>query len=232
MRKAIVFALLVAPALGDDTQAAFDALKKEYDAAVQEFFRPAREAQAKGEKFQLDYSKHPNATYAEKFAAFAKEHPKTDAAAQALVMVLRMTQDEATQKEAVQTLLRDYLESLALKDAIYGFDEGALRTLGEKSPHAEVRGVALFRLAEMCAEKGDEKDALELYRQVKEKYADVLWWGRTPLGQKADGGIFEIETLGIGKPAPEIQGEDLDGKPMKLSDFRGKVVVLDFWGDW
>ena len=36
----------------------------------------------------------------------------------------------------------------------------------------------------------------------------------------------------IGKPAPEIEGEDIDGKPMKLSDFRGKVVLLDFWGHW
>jgi peroxiredoxin len=36
----------------------------------------------------------------------------------------------------------------------------------------------------------------------------------------------------VGAPAPEIVGEDLDGKPMKLSDFRGQVVVLTFWGDW
>jgi hypothetical protein len=36
----------------------------------------------------------------------------------------------------------------------------------------------------------------------------------------------------IGQPAPEIEGEDIDGRPMKLSDFRGKVVMLDFWGDW
>ena len=32
--------------------------------------------------------------------------------------------------------------------------------------------------------------------------------------------------------APEIQGEDIDGKRFKLSDYRGKVVVLDFWGHW
>jgi cytochrome oxidase Cu insertion factor (SCO1/SenC/PrrC family) len=38
--------------------------------------------------------------------------------------------------------------------------------------------------------------------------------------------------LGRGKPAPEITGEDQDGKPMKLSDFRGKVVLLDFWAGW
>ena len=38
--------------------------------------------------------------------------------------------------------------------------------------------------------------------------------------------------LEIGKTAPEIVGKDINGKPMKLSDFRGKIVVLDFFGDW
>jgi hypothetical protein len=38
--------------------------------------------------------------------------------------------------------------------------------------------------------------------------------------------------LNIGQVAPEIEGEDLDGKHFKLSDYRGKVVVLDFWGNW
>ena len=38
--------------------------------------------------------------------------------------------------------------------------------------------------------------------------------------------------LVIGKTAPEIVGEDLDGKHFKLSDYRGKVVLLDFWGNW
>jgi len=36
-----------------------------------------------------------------------------------------------------------------------------------------------------------------------------------------------------GKLAPEIDARDLDtGRPVKLADFRGKVVVLDFWGYW
>lgn len=38
--------------------------------------------------------------------------------------------------------------------------------------------------------------------------------------------------LDTGSFAPEIVGTDLDGREMRLSDFRGKVVVLDFWGDW
>jgi thiol-disulfide isomerase/thioredoxin len=37
----------------------------------------------------------------------------------------------------------------------------------------------------------------------------------------------------VGKPAPEIEATDLDtGRPVTLADFRGKVVVLDFWGYW
>src|SRR5581483_7645922 len=36
----------------------------------------------------------------------------------------------------------------------------------------------------------------------------------------------------LGKPAPEIDATDLDGTPVHLRDFRGKVVVLDFWGYW
>jgi hypothetical protein len=40
------------------------------------------------------------------------------------------------------------------------------------------------------------------------------------------------EGLAVGRQAPEIAGPDLDGVPFKLSDYRGKVVVLDFWGHW
>jgi thiol-disulfide isomerase/thioredoxin len=36
----------------------------------------------------------------------------------------------------------------------------------------------------------------------------------------------------IGKPAPVVEGVDLDGQPVKLADHAGKVVVLDFWATW
>ena len=56
-------------------------------------------------------------------------------------------------------------------------------------------------------------------------------------------GVFETRLLAappvdakvgfeIGNLAPDIQGEDLDGVKFKLSDYRGKVVVIDFWGHW
>jgi cytochrome oxidase Cu insertion factor (SCO1/SenC/PrrC family) len=36
----------------------------------------------------------------------------------------------------------------------------------------------------------------------------------------------------VGQPAPDIDGTDQDGKSFKLSDYKGKVVLLDFWGNW
>ena len=52
------------------------------------------------------------------------------------------------------------------------------------------------------------------------------------LGKLAGRELFEMQHLQPGKAAPEITGEDIDGKPMKLSEFRGRVVLLDFWGHW
>ena len=40
------------------------------------------------------------------------------------------------------------------------------------------------------------------------------------------------KSLAIGQVAPDISGVDVDGRKFKLSDYRGKVVILDFWGDW
>src|SRR5262249_34925157 len=72
-----------------------------------------------------------------------------------------------------------------------------------------------------------EREAEQLLQEVIDYYADLKL--ETSLGRAAERELFEIRNLGIGKVAPEIEGEDLDGKPMKLSDFRGKIVLLNFW---
>jgi len=39
-------------------------------------------------------------------------------------------------------------------------------------------------------------------------------------------------TNGKSQPAPPWELKDLDGKAVKLSDFKGKVVILNFWATW
>ncbi len=77
------------------------------------------------------------------------------------------------------------------------------------------------------------KEAENLYQKTIEKYGDVKLPGRTlTLEKYARATLFELRFLQIGKQAPDIEGEDLDGAKIKLSDYRGKVVLLVFWTSW
>lgn len=69
-----------------------------------------------------------------------------------------------------------------------------------------------------------EDEAVLLFTRVADEYGT--------LADNANSAIYEIQNLGIGKTAPDISGEDIDGVAMSLSDYRGKVVMLDFWGHW
>ena len=51
--------------------------------------------------------------------------------------------------------------------------------------------------------------------------AFVLWMTSSPSPEKA-----------VGAPAPPTQGIDADGTVFSLADYKGKVVLLDFWGNW
>ena len=45
-------------------------------------------------------------------------------------------------------------------------------------------------------------------------------------------GWTQIRHLAVGKAAQEIEGVDQDGQQFKLSDYRGKVVLLYFWSEF
>ena len=42
----------------------------------------------------------------------------------------------------------------------------------------------------------------------------------------------KLSTLQPGQPAPDFTLHDLDGQSVSLSQFKGKVVLLDFWASW
>jgi hypothetical protein len=123
-----------------------------------------------------------------------------------------------------------------------------IRAVAEKNPDRTARGQAVMALAWQAkrkfavAEYRRTADAEELaaaaekaFEAVVKDYADCPRLQRPnarTLGEEAGQELFDLRHLRIGKAAPDIEGEDLDGLKFKLSEYRGKVVVLDFWGDW
>lgn len=71
-----------------------------------------------------------------------------------------------------------------------------------------------------------------LLEKVRDEFKDVISYGDRTIADSAAGELFELDHLQLGMVAPEITGPDLDGIEFKLSDYRGQVVFLDFWGDW
>ncbi|MFN0291216.1 redoxin domain-containing protein [Pedobacter helvus] len=57
-------------------------------------------------------------------------------------------------------------------------------------------------------------------------------WQASEDGKKVAKLIDGAKRLGIGKQAIDFTMNDVAGKPVKLSDFRGKYVLLDFWASW
>ncbi len=76
-----------------------------------------------------------------------------------------------------------------------------------------------------------DKERAHVYEQMLKSFADVPTRDGT-MGELATKALFQIRHLSIGRVAPEIAAEDIFGKEFKLSDYRGKVVVISFWGHW
>jgi len=83
------------------------------------------------------------------------------------------------------------------------------------------------------------RDRAEATREVEafferaiEKYGDVKVPYGSTVGAKAKSELHEIRHLSVGREAQDIEGQDQDGKRFKLSDYKGKVVLLYFWSEY
>ena len=119
--------------------------------------------------------------------------------------------------------------------------EPFLRTLMDKDARDEVKGLACLTLGQVYKEQADakpdqaealQKKAEALFEQAAAKFADVKTPFGDTVGAKAKSELFDLRHLAVGKTAPEVEGQDQDGQKFKLSDYRGKVVLLDFWSQF
>src|SRR5262249_34215475 len=113
-----------------------------------------------------------------------------------------------------------------------------LQAMLDQNPDKRVRGNACLTLATLrkdAAQFGENKEATaeaeRLFERVASEFGSVKKDGKT-LAELAKPELFELKRLSIGNPALEIKGKDLEGEPLELSNYKGKVVVLRFWADF
>jgi hypothetical protein len=86
-------------------------------------------------------------------------------------------------------------------------------------------------LAELRAgdREAAEREVEALLERVGKDFGDVRGPAGGLLAEQAGAELFERRHLGAGREAPDIEGTDQDGRRFRLRDYRGKVVLLDFW---
>lgn len=127
--------------------------------------------------------------------------------------------------------IREWTRSLSA--AYVELDAAALDLLVErfaaKSTQREAVAEALYRSAAESRRSKVEGAAIRakaIQDRLAKEFAD------TEFGRRAGGDPSVPVGLTVGKRAPDFTTTDADGKEFRLSDYRGKVVVLDFWGFW
>src|SRR5690348_3230847 len=80
-------------------------------------------------------------------------------------------------------------------------------------------------LAGACASAGEYAVARKVYESLLDRFGD-----RDELRAKVKDDLARINR--VGKPAPTLAVLDTAGKPFRLSDLRGKYVLVDFWATW
>jgi thiol-disulfide isomerase/thioredoxin len=247
--RAVVAVLLALPWTGTDDKLAaqvngtprraerLKAIQADYQAALDELNKAIRAGKVKaaddgGYREVADLRKRT----AERVRVLIDADPKDGAALDAILFSMCSLGADENDRKLYQLVLDHHLVSAKL-GAVVGrpyVDEPFLRTIAAKSPHADVRGQASLALAQHLARADRLPEAEHLLERIieldKELAADKTPSGNLP--KAAESLLFEIRHLSVGKAVPEIDGWDTDDKPMKLSEYRGKVVLLMFWATW
>jgi thiol-disulfide isomerase/thioredoxin len=232
----------------------FKRLLDEWNVRLGELNQLARDAKSDEQKEaaakNLRAERHK---YADAFWQLARKYPRDSYSVEALLQTMKI--DPSWEEKALAALAKDHCQNP--KMAKMGFYLGVtlgspaaeklLRGILEQNPDRAAQGNACYGLGRLFYKRylddTSSKDAARhaqeaetFFARQADMYADVMLnhandkqWTFAAVAKPR---LFELRHLIAGKVAPEIAGGDIDGKTLKLSDYRGKVVVINFWGSW
>ncbi len=227
-------------------QEQFEALIGELQTGRTETFKALGNAKTAEEKdkIQAEFKKSLSAMVP-RMLDLAEKNPKEEISGEALLFVVSIASPGPQQDKAITLLLKNHEQRVpqaCMMLAQSGNPQAQVfltAILNNKDASNKAKAFATLGMAFMAKRRLDEaepksadavkfsKETEDLFEQILAKYKDVK-----EAVAAAEGELFVMRNLAIGKVAPDIEGADSDGKKFKLSDYRGKVVVLDFWALW
>jgi thiol-disulfide isomerase/thioredoxin len=208
-------------------------------------------------KLQEQVAELRKADYGKRFLDLAEKNAASPVAVEALGQALRNSggPGNKTFDKAVQMLRKDHVKAAGLKPVLRMLagvgDESAdgfLRDVMEKNPERASRARAAKALLDAAQESAESakrlKEDKEFREEVELKRGKEFVEKMLSKGEKAHADQRELEKvikdkyrdlipdLSVGQKAPEVVSKDVNGKAVKLSDLKGKVVVLDIWATW
>lgn len=154
---------------------------------------------------------------------------KTEGEAVVAKVRAKLQQSEIRAKLSSKTLVAKDLEG-----ELREFDALLLKYKDQKTD--DVAQILIMKAMLHIQLLNETDKGLKLIEQLKKDFPD------TKQGKQADQIIASIKaqaegdkikkSLVVGKPFPDFKGKNLAGKAFSLADYKGKVVLIDFWATW
>jgi len=199
-------------------------------------------------RLEIYQTENPIPKYIGKFRGLAEGVPRTRQEFEALVTIARLAHDDSPESRAglrwaFQRLVENYADSALMGGLMMELcqtqtleTQGFFRSVIAKSPHREVQGAGYFALGLSLllnpkTRGRNEEEGITALEKAMKGYGSVEF-GDMRLSDLVDPILRQVEWLSVGRTAPNISGKDSKNQSFRLSDYRGKVVLLDFWVDW
>jgi len=245
--RTLLFLFLAAAAFAQDASTGdVDKLILDFDNTIRAHTQKLMAAKDDAERTALSSQFPSPDTLAPTMLKIVQAPPNEATAVKALSWLISRCTNLPEGQRAMQLLKDQYAGSAGLLELLDFLahsqpmvSEPLLRAIREKNPNVEEKaaatyglGMILFSVSEGNPQAADKlAEASQYFQEMVTTYKDVVARG-FKLSDQAAAMLFEIENLQNGKPAPEIEGKDSAGATFKLSDYRGKVAVVIFWGSW